>query len=155
MRFFAAIGVVTAFLATACGGSTSSPTRPGVSATMTGTWVGSASDSTGSMMGAGMSASMMGNTTWTITQTGSAFSGTMQFPGYQGGTMIVSGNMAGSSGTFTMTMPTGSMMMGGCSATATGTFDMDDMMTQLHATYTGTNSCGGPFDRGQMTMLHR
>jgi len=32
---------------------------------------------------------------------------------------------------------------------------MDDMMTQLHGTYAGTNSCGGPFDHGQMSMLHQ
>ena len=155
MRFFAAIGVVTALVATACGGSTSSPTRPGVSATMTGTWLGGASDSTGSMMGAGMSGSMMGSTTWNITQTGSTFSGTMQFPGYQGGRMMVSGTMTGNAGTFTMTIPAGSMMTGGCSATSTGTLDMDDMMTQLHGSYTGTNSCSGPFDHGQMFLVHR
>jgi hypothetical protein len=29
------------------------------------------------------------------------------------------------------------------------------MMTQLHGTYAGTNSCGGPFDHGQMSMLHQ
>ena len=155
MRFLTAIGFVAALTATACGGSTSSPTSPAAAGTMTGTWVGSASDSTGSMMGAGASASMMGNTTWTLTQTGTTFAGTMQFPGYPGGTMMVSGNTATRSGTFTMTIPAGSMMTGACAATATGTFDMDDMMTQLHATYTGTNSCGGPFDRGQMSMLHR
>ncbi len=47
------------------------------------------------------------------------------------------------------------MMSGTCNATATGTFDMDDMMTQLHGTYTGMNSCTGPFDHGQMDMTHR
>ncbi len=155
MRFLAAVGFVAALTATACGGSTSSPTSPGVSTSMTGTWLGSSADSTGSMMGAGLSASMMGNTTWNITQTGSAFSGTMQFPGYQGGTMAVSGIMTGNTGTFTMTIPAGSMMTGGCSATATGTFDMDDMRTQMHGTYTGTNSCSGPFNSGQMSLAHR
>ena len=155
MRFLVAIGLVAALTATACGGGTSSPTSPGVSASMTGTWLGSASDSTGSMMGAGLSASMMGNTTWNITQTGSTFSGTMQFPGYQGGTMTVSGIMTGNTGTFTMTIPAGSMMTGVCSATSTGTFDMDDMRTQLHAIYAGTNSCAGPFNSGQMSLAHR
>ncbi len=33
--------------------------------------------------------------------------------------------------------------------------DMDDMMTQLHGSYTGTNSCSGPFDHGQMFLVHR
>jgi hypothetical protein len=32
---------------------------------------------------------------------------------------------------------------------------MDDMMTQLHGTYAGTNSCGGPFDHGQMSMVRQ
>ena len=100
MRFFAALGVLAALTATACSGS-SLPTSPSASATMSGSWLGTAADSTGSMMGAGMSASMMGNTTWNVTQAGSTFSGTMQFPGYQGGTMVVSGTMNGRTGTFT------------------------------------------------------
>ena len=107
------------------------------------------------MMGAGLTASMMGNTSWSITQNGNAFTGTMQFPGYMGGQMTVSGTMNGHSGTFTMTMPSGSMMSGSCSATAGGTFDMDDMMTQFHGTYSGTNSCSGMFNNGQMSMMHR
>ncbi len=154
MRIFAALGVLAVLTSAACSG-TSSPTSPGASSTMSGTWLGTAADSTGSMMGAGMSASMMGNTTWSVTQAGSTFSGTMQFPGYQGGTMMVSGTMNGRTGTFTMTMPSGSMMTGGCTAFATGTFDMDDMMTQLRGTYTGTNSCTGPFGQGQVLMSHR
>lgn len=122
---------------------------------MTGTWVGSTSDSTGSMMGAGMSGAMMGSMTWQVTQTGNMFSGTMQFPGYQGGTMMVSGSLNGKTGALTMTMPMGSMMTGGCSATATGTFDMDDTVSQMHGTYVGTNSCSGPFDHGQMSLVRR
>ena len=66
--------------------------------------------------------------------------------------MMVTGSMNGHTGSFTMTMPMGSMMSGGCSSTATGTFDMDDMMTQLRGTYAGTNSCNGPFGNGQMSM---
>ncbi len=153
-RFFAAFGVLAALTAAACAG-TSSPTSPGTSATMNGSWLGTTADSTGSMMGAGMSAAMMGNTTWSITQAGTTFSGTMQFPGYQGGTMMVSGTMNGRTGTFTMTMPAGSMMTSGCAATASGTFDMDDLMTQFRGSYTGANSCTGPFGQGQVLMSHR
>jgi hypothetical protein len=76
----------------------------------------------------------------------------MQFAGYMGGPAMVSGTMTGHSGTFTMTMASGSMMSGTCAATANGTFDMDDMMTQFHGTYSGMNSCTGSFDRGDMTM---
>ena len=153
MRYLEALCVLAVVTATACS-TTSSPTSPTSSATMSGTWLGTAADSTGSMMGAGMSASMMGNATWNVTQTGSTFSGTMQFSGYQGGTMMVSGTMNGRTGTFTMTFPPGSMMTGACTATATGTVDMDDMMTQFHGSYAGTNSCSGPFSNGSVSM-HR
>lgn len=147
-----AFGIAVALIAAGCTGA-SSPASP-TSATMTGTWTGAASDSTGSMMGAGLTSAMMASTTWTVTQNGNAFSGTMQFPGHMGGGMTVSGTMNGTTGTFTMTMSPGSMMSGFCSATATGTFDMDDMMTQFHGTYTGTNSCTGPFDHGDLSLHH-
>lgn len=150
--------LLTATLATgACSSGTASPTAPSPSATLAGPWTGSTSDSSGSMMGAGATAAMMNNTQWTITQTGDTFSGTMQLPGYAGmmqSTMTVRGTMTGRSGVFTMTMPAGSMMMAGCSATATGAFDMDDAMNQFHGTYSGTNSCTGAFDHGQVSM-HR
>ena len=121
---------------------------------MAGTWVGTASDSTGTMMGAGLSTSMMGNVTWQITQMGNTFTGVMQFPGYggMGGVMTVSGTINGRTATFTMTMPGGSMMTATCTAVASGTFDLDDLMTQMHGTYSGSNSCTGPFNQGQMSM---
>ena len=155
MRLLTAVGLVATLSAAACGGSSSMPASPSALTTMAGTWFGSVSDSTGSMMGAGMSGAMMGSMTWQVTQTGNTFSGTMQFPGYQGGTMMVSGSLNGKTGTLTMTMPMGSTMTGGCSATGTGTFDMDDTMTQMHGTYVGTNSCSGPFDHGQISLVRR
>jgi hypothetical protein len=104
------------------------------------------------MMGAGRTSAMMASTTWTVAQTGNAFNGTMQFPGRMGPGMTVSGTINGHSGTFTMTMAAGSMMSGACVATANGTFDMDDMMSSWSGTYTGANSCTGPFDHGVMSM---
>ena len=154
MRVGTAIIVTFAMGTAACGGGATAPSTPVASSTMTGAWAGIASDSSGSMMGAGLTTAMMNNAQWTITQSGNAFSGTMQFGGYMGGTMTVNGVMNGHSGTFSMTIPPGSMMMAGCTATATGTFDMDDMMSQFHGTYSGMNSCAGPFDHGQMSM-HR
>jgi hypothetical protein len=158
MRALIVVTLLSAAIA-GCGSTPSSmtPASPSASSTLTGTWTGPASDSSGSMMGAGLTASMMNGATWQITQDGSNFSGSMQFPGYAWGMTSVSGMVAGHSGTFTMRMPTGSMMMmnGSCSATATGTFDMDDLMTQMHGTYVGTNTCSGPFDRGQMSMTRR
>lgn len=151
MRTLKAFGVLVALVAAGC--TAASPAAP-TAHTMTGTWTGPASDSTGSMMGAGLTSAMMASTTWTVTQNGNAFSGTMQFPGHMGGGMTVSGTMNGTTGTFTMTMSPGSMMSGLCSATATGTFDMDDMMTLFHGTYAGTNSCTGPFDHGDVSLHH-
>lgn len=154
MRATLGLVMLVALSASACGASSpAAPSVPGTT-TLTGTWVGTSADSSGSMMGAGLSATMMAGTSWTITQTDETFTGTMQFAGYHGGTMTVAGTMTGQAGTFTMTMPGGTMMMGTCMATATGTFDMDDMMTTLHATYAGTNTCTGPFTGGQMSM-HR
>jgi len=164
-----AFGVVFA----ACGGSTSMPTSPtsvpslpssptGTS-TVSGTWVGSAADSSGTTMGMsmgsmgmGMPGGSMGNMTWQMTQTGSTFTGTVSFANYHGNSpMQVSGTMNGKTGTFTMTMPTGTMPMSGCSGQATGTFDMDDMMVKMTGSYTGSTTCTGPFDHGQMTMIRQ
>ena len=153
MRILGVISLAAALSTAACAGTGPSVTGPSQTPTMTGSWAGNTSDSTGSMMGAGLTVSMMNNTTWTITQSGSTFSGTMRFGGHMGG-VPVSGVMNGHSGTFTMTMPSGSMMSGQCSATATGSFDMDDMMTEFRGTYSGMNSCTGAFDRGQVFM-HR
>ena len=162
MRLVLALTLVSV-LAGACGGGAPMPSSPVTpsgptagAAGITGTWIGQASDSTGTMMGAGMSPSMMGNMTWQITQTGNSFTGTMQFPGYAGrGPMTVSGTISGNTATFTMTMPSGSMMTATCTAVANGTFDIDDLFTQMHGTYAGTNMCGGPFDHGQMSMVRR
>jgi hypothetical protein len=164
MRVLLASAIVTALLAAACG-SASSPTAPGPgpaatgggSAPLTGTWAGTAFDSTGSMMGAGMSAAMFDNMTWNIVQTGNTFTGTMQFPGYMArGPMTISGTINGSTATFTMTMPAGSMMSSvTCTATSTGTFDFAAVMTQIHGQYAGTNSCTGPFNQGQINLSRR
>jgi len=151
---FLLIAFAGSVVAAACGSQSVGVTSPSSTATLTGNWVGSASDSSGSMMGSGMSGATAGATTCKLTQSGSAFSGTMRVAG-SGATMMVNGTMNGKTGNFTMTMPMGSMMSSGCTSTASGTFDMDDMMTQLHGTYAGTNSCGGPFDHGQMSMLHQ
>jgi len=159
MRSLLGVIVAAALATVACGAGSMMPSSPSMpsgqtSSAVSGTWAGAASDSTGTMMGAGMSASMMGNMTWQITQTGNTFTGFMQFPGY-GGSGTVSGTINGKTATFTMTMPIGSMMTATCTATGNGTFDMDDLMTQMHGTYSGSNTCAGPFDHGQMSMTRR
>jgi len=100
----------------------------------------------------------MNGLSWQITQTGNTFTGTMQFQGDQRAAMSVSGTILGTAGTFTLTIPMGAMMgamMDGCTATATGTFNMDDLMDQIHGAYAGSNTCSGPFDRGQVSLTHR
>jgi hypothetical protein len=162
--------LVFATLFAACGGSTSTPTSPtsmvstpGIptgASTVAGTWVGTAADSSGTTMGMstgsmgmGMPGGSMGTMTWQMTQTGGTFTGTVSFANYHGNSpMQVSGTMNGKTGTFTMTMPSGTMPMAGCSGQAAGTFDMDDMMVKMTGSYTGSTSCTGPFDHGQMTM---
>ena len=132
---FVIVTLVSAGTAVACGSQSAAPSGPSAAVSMSGNWIGTASDSSGSMMGSGMSGSAAGTTSWQLIQNGSAFSGTMHLPGYGGNAIMVSGTMNGKTGTFTMTMPAGSMgsmMSGNCTSTATGTFDMDDMMTQFH-----------------------
>ena len=163
MRPAIALVLTGALTAAACGGSPArgpmmspaAPTPVGGS-TINGVWAGTADDSTGTMMGAGLSRSMMSNMTWQITQTGNTFTGVMQFPGSQGmGVMTVSGTITGRTATFTMTIPGGSMMTATCTAIASGTFDLDDLMTQMHGSYSGSNSCTGAFDHGEMSMTRR
>lgn len=153
--FFVLFTLVSSGAAAACSSQSAALSGPSPTATLSGNWVGAASDSSGSMMGSGISGAATGTTTWQLTQNGPTFSGTMQLAGYGSGAIMVTGIMSGNAGSFTLTMPMGSMMSSSCSSTATGTFDMDDMMTQLHGTYAGMNSCGGPFDHGQMSLVRR
>jgi hypothetical protein len=167
LAFFVTVSL--ALVAAACGGSSNgTPTSPSASTdlnSVAGTWAGAVSDSSGGALGmswnmGGMSTSMgMGSSntmTWNLTQTGQSFTGTVSMSGYMGGrTMTVTGTMNGRTGTFTMTMPDGSMPMSGCTGTMSGTFDMDDRHVEMHGTYSGSTTCRGPFDHGQMTMTRK
>ncbi|HYT77220.1 MAG TPA: hypothetical protein VEL79_20860 [Vicinamibacterales bacterium] len=148
-------------LATACSGSSTMPmmsTLPTAAPSspmkgVAGMWTGTAFDSTGSMMGASLTPGMMSGMTWQIAQTDSAFTGMMQFPGYTGPERLnVSGHIDGETASITMSMTTGSMMTGTCTATAVGTVDFDDLFTEMHGTYSGTNSCTGSFTNGRISM---
>ena len=156
----------------ACGGNTSTPSSPtaaapaattpagmatGTSAAVTGTWVGTAADSSSATTGTcmGIPGGAAGNMTWNITETGpGAFVGTMTMQGYGGGRqMQVIGTIDGRTGTFTITMPAGTMpMMGSCGGQVNGTFNLDDMRVQMHGAYTGSTTCFGPFNNGQLTL---
>jgi len=100
----------------------------------------------------------MGTMTWQLTQNGSAVTGPMSFSGSgMHGRMpgAFTGTMSGDVMTFTMDMPSGSMMSAGCSARATGTAHLDPSRMTMTATYGGSHSCTGAFANGQMTMSRR
>lgn len=123
---------------------------------ITGVWVGSAADSTGAVMGAGPTGSSANAVTWRVTQTGDAFTGTIEFAGYPARTpMTVSGTIARTTATFTMSMPRGAIAPVTCSAVAHGVFEMDDRLTRMRGTYSGSNSCLGAFDRGNVSLVRR
>ncbi len=165
------ITLALAVALTACGSTSPAPTSPtpvastpasptGASA-VAGTWVGTAVEPGGTTMGMsagsmgmGMPGAQMGNMTWQLTQAADGmFAGTVSFSGYHGaGQMAVSGTLNGKTGTFTMTMPAGTMPMSGCSGQAAGTFEMDETMVLMRGSYTGATTCLGPFGNGQMTM---
>ncbi|MCR4340281.1 MAG: hypothetical protein NUW01_10400, partial [Gemmatimonadaceae bacterium] len=67
------------------------------------------------------------------------------------------GTMSGDDMTFTMDMPTSSMMSSGCSSKATGTAHVNRMTMPMTmtGTYGGSNLCSGTFTGGQMTMNRR
>ena len=100
----------------------------------------------------------MGAMTWRLTQNGSTVTGPMSFsgPGMQGRTAgSFTGTMSGDDMTFTMALPTGSMMSSGCSSTATGTARVNRTTMTMTGPYSGSNSCSGGFTNGQMTMTRR
>lgn len=146
-------------LAAACGGSSTPATAPSSTMSATGTWAGTSTDSTTPALGNGgmMGQAGMGTMTLQLVQNGSGVTGTMGFSG-MAGTMArgtFSGTMSGEDMTFTMNLPSGSMMSGSCSAQTNGTARMNTTAMTMTGTYSGTNSCTGPFTNGQMTMSRR
>lgn len=154
-----AVILLTSFAA-ACGGDPSTgPSGSIASASIAGTWAGIGSDSSSSMgPGSTMGQTGMGTMTWQLTQNGATVTGPMSFSGsgMQGrmsGSFV--GTMSGDDMTFTMDMPTGSMMSSGCSSRATGTARVDRTTMTMTGSYGGSNSCSGAFANGQMTMTRR
>ena len=153
-------GALLASLAAACGGNASmSPSVSTASASMAGTWVGIASDSSSSI-GAGsmMGQADMGTMTWQLSENGPTETGPMTFSGsgMQGrtpGTFV--GTMSGDDMSFAMDMPSNSMMSTGCSSRATGTAHVNRTTMTMTGTYSGSNSCSGSYTGGQVTMTRR
>lgn len=160
MRILGAVLLTGTTFLTACGGSsgavTPTPTLAST-ATVSGIWAGSASDSTtaaapGQMMGQ----SGMGTMTWQLTQTGNGVKGSMTFSGMPTGMPgSIVGAMDADEMTFTADMPMASMMSGGCAATAKGTVHVDRGAMTMAGTYSGSHSCSGAFADGHMDMARR
>ena len=159
----ALIVIVMASFAAACGASSSTApsmtTTPAASASLAGTWAGAGSDSSSSMgTGSMMGQADMGAMTWQLTQSGSTVIGSMSFAG--SGMMgrmpgAFLGTISGDDITFTMDMPSNTMMSSGCSSKATGTCHINRTTMVMTGTYSGSNSCTGTYTGGQMTMTHR
>ncbi len=154
--------VLFAVFAVACSNNTvSSPTTPTTPTTVSfaGTWVGTATDSSGSMMGSGLgnSATM----TMVVAQNGNQVTGTMSFAGLMmtpsQAMPTMSGTVSGTTMTFTMTMPATSMPtpFNACSASANGTMTLNTAGTSMTGTYSGSSSCIGGFSNGQITMTRQ
>ena len=160
MRKFGFILFLAVFVA-GCGGSGSSmgPTGPGSMANYAGTWGGSMSESGGATMGSGtmgglMRGMMAGQMTWQMTQTEANVTGHMEMSPFRGtGRMAISGTISGQTLTFTMNIPAGGMPELGCAATGNGIAHMNG--NTMTGTYSGSNTCSGPFSNGQFTLYRR
>lgn len=133
-----------------CGGSSgstgaTSPTpTPPAPASLTGTWSGPASDSTGP-----------GAMAWQITQTGTSFSGTVTMTDTSTGLTgrgSVSGTVSGSSIHFSITVPAGGFDSPFASCTASVTGDGQASSSSITGTYSGSSSCNGTIGSGKLTL---
>jgi hypothetical protein len=136
--------------AAACGGSdgasSASLTQPSVSLAdgLTGTWSGSASDSSGP-----------GRMSWQITQTGTSFSGTATLTDSGtalGGRGSVSGTVSNGSIHFSITIPAGGFDSPYASCAGEVSGDGQSSTASIAGTYSGSNSCTGAITSGQLTL---
>ena len=157
----AGLVLVLAALVAGCGGG-GNPSGPTDAASLTGfagTWVGSMSESGGSMMGSNimggmMSGMMSGQMTWQMSQSGANVTGAMDMSGFKGtGRMTISGTITGRTMTFTMAIPAGGLPEPGCAATGNGTAQMNG--NTMTGTYSGSNTCSGTFTNGQVMLSRR
>ncbi|MCA1563531.1 MAG: hypothetical protein LC753_06750 [Acidobacteria bacterium] len=146
--------VVVALLGIGCDDSPTNPTRSisgsGTSTglNLTGTWSGTASDSSGQLL-----------LTWRLTQSATTVTGTVTAtttvgaPLYTGGTLT--GTTTASALTFTFTIPRGGISpLPNCSATFSGTAAAADITaTGMSGTYSGSDTCGGTYVSGRFTLI--
>jgi len=142
--------LIVGFLVAGCGSDApSSPSSSSGSASssvnLVGTWTGTGSDSSGP-----------GTFTWNITQqNGNQISGTITFRNASniGGLGAISGTLSGTTLAFTLHVPVGALPppFSLCAISSDGSAQ-NVTASRISGTYTGTNSCSGPFNNGTLTM---
>ncbi len=142
--------IVAVVLGSACGGSSTSPSgapaAPSTpSVTLSGTFSGPASDSSGP-----------GTMTWRLTQAGTAVSGTMTAMTPLGTVVFrgnISGTISGTTLTFTIIVPPGGVSaIPSCAINISGTAS-GITATTLAGTYSGTSTCSPPFNNGEFNLI--
>ena len=144
--------VCALLVADACAGGDSgssgspSPGAPsGTQSTLSGTWTGNASDSSGS-----------GVISWQLSESGTSFSGSATIgdtrTGVNGRGSISGTVSGGASITFSISIPAGGFdnPFGSCSANLSGTGQASS--SSITGTYSGANSCSGDVGSGQFTV---
>ena len=150
LMLFPLVGVLLLASASGCsggnGGPSSLPTQPSpsVPGTLTGTWSGSASDSSGP-----------GQMSWQITQSDMSFSGTVTMT--DSGTGLrgqgsVSGTVSNGSIHFSISVPAGGFDSPYASCTAEVSGDAQASTFSITGTYSGSNSCADAITSGQLSL---
>jgi hypothetical protein len=153
MRAAALVAVVAlTMLGIACDDTATSPTRSssgsGASTglNLTGTWVGTAIDSSGQLQ-----------MTWQLTQSVNTVTGTVTATTTVGAPLYAGGSLTGTASasalSFTITIPRGGISaLPQCSATFSGSAP-DITSTGMTGTYSGTDSCGNTYVSGRFTLI--
>ena len=146
-----ALALLAFISAEACGGSGGSSTQPSPTSpsasgpvSLSGTWIGSASDSSGP-----------GQMSWQVTQAGGSFSGTATLTDTAtglGGRGSVSGTVSNSSIHFSISIPAGGFDSPYAACTANVSGDGQASTSSITGTYSGSNSCAGIITSGQLTL---
>jgi hypothetical protein len=128
----------------ACATPTQPAPTPPATVNLTGTWGGSASDSSGP-----------GQMSWQVTQTDTSFSGTMTMTDASTGVSgqgSVSGAVSGVSFHFSISVRAGGFPSPYASCTADVSGDGQASSATITGTYSGLNSCSGAIASGQLTL---
>ena len=137
--------VLSVMLSTAChSDSQPMPSPSDVNASVSGTWRGAASDSTGP-----------GPLIWRLAQNGTSFTGTVTIVDSAtnvSGRGSISGTVSGTTLHFSMSIPSGGFDQpyDGCAAQVSG--DAQVSGASLAGSYSGLNSCTGIVTAGQIKM---